>query len=225
MSGDIDMTSTGRQPAAFAPTGMPGVTYGSGGGVTPLRWMASQNQANRGALAAGRADRSPIRLGTIEVLPGARVLLVDGVEIDIGGRAFDLLMVLLEAKGEIVSKEEIMRRVWPTVTVVESNLKVQLSQLRRALGTERWRIKTVSGRGCLLVIDNPCASSRPALRLVEPADPDRPLIIVVEADPGTRERMVRAVADVARSFAGVTRLALIEGDWGTEGRLLTSATP
>src|SRR6187402_1383556 len=74
------------------------------------------------------------RLGRLEVYPASRALLVDGLVVEVGGRAFDILMVLIEARGEIVSKDTLMRQVWPTVTVVDSNLKVQLSLLRRALG-------------------------------------------------------------------------------------------
>ena len=99
------------------------------------------------------ASRS-IRFGGSEVVPGARALVRNGAPVEIGSRAFDILMVLLEARGEIVSKDHLIRAVWPTTTVVDSNLKVQLSLLRRTLGPDRWRIKTVSGRGYLIVMDD-----------------------------------------------------------------------
>ena len=91
-----------------------------------------------------------IRFGACEILPGARALLVDGSPVEIGSRAFDLLMALISSPGEVVSKDAIMQRVWPTTTVEEANLRVQLSCLRRALGPERWRIKTIPGRGYFL---------------------------------------------------------------------------
>jgi FixJ family two-component response regulator/DNA-binding winged helix-turn-helix (wHTH) protein len=88
-----------------------------------------------------------IRFGRFCVRPRARRLLVDDHPIELGSRAFDLLMVLIGAPGMIVTKNEIMSRVWPDTVVEESNLKVQMSSLRRVLNTDRDVIKTVHGRG------------------------------------------------------------------------------
>ena len=55
-------------------------------------------------------------------------------------------MVLIEACGALVTKDEIMARVWPDTVVEENNLVVQISALRRALGEDRDLIRTVSGR-------------------------------------------------------------------------------
>jgi DNA-binding winged helix-turn-helix (wHTH) protein len=87
------------------------------------------------------------------LLPTARKLLRDGMEIDIGGRAFDVLLTLLSARGRIVSKDEIMRQVWPSTIVDECNLRFQMALLRRALGGDRDIVKTVPGRGYLIVED------------------------------------------------------------------------
>jgi DNA-binding response OmpR family regulator len=76
-----------------------------------------------------------------------RQLLVDGKPVEIGSRAFDLLVVLIGACGALVSKEEIMNRVWPTTVVEEANLRVQVSELRKILGEDRDIIKTIPGRG------------------------------------------------------------------------------
>ena len=68
----------------------------------------------------------------------------------IGGRAFDLLTVLVERAGELVSKQELMSSVWPDTFVEEGNLKVNIAGLRRALGEcsgEPRFIATVIGRG------------------------------------------------------------------------------
>src|ERR1700730_13689144 len=54
--------------------------------------------------------------------------------IELGTRAFDLLLVLLEAEGSLVAKEELMSRVWPGIVVAEENLKVQMSALRKLVG-------------------------------------------------------------------------------------------
>jgi DNA-binding winged helix-turn-helix (wHTH) protein len=91
----------------------------------------------------------PMRFGDHVVLPAARTLLFRGAPIALGSRAFDLLIALLESRGEIVSKEELIRRVWPSTVVEEGNLRFQMARLRTALGCDRSRIKTVSGRGYL----------------------------------------------------------------------------
>ena len=76
-----------------------------------------------------------------------RELLADGVRVELGSRALEILAVLIEARGRLVSKDEILQRVWPGLTVAENNLQVQISALRRALGGDREFIQTVPGRG------------------------------------------------------------------------------
>jgi DNA-binding winged helix-turn-helix (wHTH) protein len=74
-------------------------------------------------------------------------LVADGVPIELGARAFDLLLVLLEADGSLVSKDALLSRAWPGIVVSEENLKVQIFALRRALGEDRDLIRTEFGRG------------------------------------------------------------------------------
>ncbi len=72
------------------------------------------------------------------------------VPVTIGSRALEVLGVLIERRGDIVSKDEIMRAVWPRTVVEEANLTVQISTLRRILDTGRQGgscIRTVPGRG------------------------------------------------------------------------------
>jgi DNA-binding winged helix-turn-helix (wHTH) protein len=100
--------------------------------------------ANRSSPAATGAM---LEFGRFRVLLRRRQLVADGVPIELGTRAFDLLLVLLEAEGSLVAKEELMSRVWPGIVVSEENLKVQISLLRKALGEERNFIRTEFGRG------------------------------------------------------------------------------
>jgi DNA-binding winged helix-turn-helix (wHTH) protein len=81
------------------------------------------------------------------VLLRRRQLLADGVPVELGTRAFDLLLVLLEAEGSLVTKEELLSQVWPGIVVSEGNLKLQVSVLRKALGADRDVIHTEFGRG------------------------------------------------------------------------------
>src|SRR3974377_2200109 len=76
-----------------------------------------------------------------------RQLLADGVPVELGTRAFDLLLALLEADGSLATKEELISRVWPNVVVSAENLKFQVSALRKALGADRDLIRTEFGRG------------------------------------------------------------------------------
>jgi DNA-binding winged helix-turn-helix (wHTH) protein len=120
------------------------------------------------------------------VLPHRRELLADGQPVKLGGRTFDMLMALIEARGAIVSKDALKARVWPGRVVEENNLQAQIVRLRKALGPQRDLIRTVSGRGyqftgdLLIVSGNPDergvaemaaaqpASARPPTNLPEP---------------------------------------------------------
>ena len=79
-----------------------------------------------------------------------RSLKKSGEAVLLGGRAFDLLVALVERCGETVGKNELIARVWPEVTVEEGGLRVHLSALRKALGDRqvgRSYIANVQGRG------------------------------------------------------------------------------
>ena len=72
------------------------------------------------------------------------------VPVAIGSRALDILTALIERRGDIVSKEEIIAAVWPQTVVEENNLFVQISALRRILDREQSGqscIQTIAGRG------------------------------------------------------------------------------
>jgi DNA-binding winged helix-turn-helix (wHTH) protein len=96
-------------------------------------------------------DDAVIRFGRFCVVPRARQLLRDEQPVELGSRAFDLLMALIEAPGVLMTKKEIISRVWPDTVVEESNLKVQMSALRRVLNAGRDVIKTVHGRGYVFI--------------------------------------------------------------------------
>src|SRR5579871_806281 len=91
--------------------------------------------------------RATLRFGCCLLRPHSGELAVGGVPVPLGRRALDILLVLMEAQGELVTKDEILRKVWPHRVVEENTLEVQISALRRALGADRCCLKTVSGRG------------------------------------------------------------------------------
>ena len=78
--------------------------------------------------------------------------MIDGEPAKVGARAFDLLMVLIDRRDRVVSKDELLDIVWPNVTVEEGNLQVQVAALRRLLGAEA--IATVPGQGYRFVAPN-----------------------------------------------------------------------
>jgi len=96
------------------------------------------------------ASNSPppsLRFGRFTVIPNRRELLDGGRSVELGGRAFDVLLALIESGGRVVSNEELMNRVWPGRVVEDNSLHAHVSALRRVLRDERGSIRTVSGRG------------------------------------------------------------------------------
>ena len=72
-------------------------------------------------------------------------MLVDGEPVAVAGRAYDLLLALIEHRDRVISKDELLGLVWPGVVVVESNLHAQVSAVRSMIGWEA--IATIVGRG------------------------------------------------------------------------------
>src|SRR6266850_7428923 len=88
-----------------------------------------------------------IAFGRFQVSPDRREVLADGRPVKLGGRAFDVLIALIEARGAVVRKDALMARVWPGRIIEENSLASQIAALRAAFGAERELIRTVSGRG------------------------------------------------------------------------------
>jgi len=86
-----------------------------------------------------------IRFGRFELRRAARRLVCEGGDVALGARAFDLLQALIERRDRIVDKDELLDIAWPGLVVEESNLTVQISVLRKALGPHA--ITTAHGRG------------------------------------------------------------------------------
>ena len=78
-----------------------------------------------------------VRFGPFALRPAQRVLTQGDTCVQLGSRAFDILLLLIERAGTFVAKNEIVARVWPTTVVVEGNLRVHVTALRKALGGER----------------------------------------------------------------------------------------
>jgi TolB-like protein len=110
-----------------------------------------------------QASGGAYRLGRFTLEP-RRQLLDSGRPVALGGKALDLLSVLAEAKGDLVTKDELMAAVWPGIVVEENAIQVHMSAARKALADEADRLATVRGRGYRLDIDpppEPAAQSKP----------------------------------------------------------------
>jgi DNA-binding winged helix-turn-helix (wHTH) protein len=112
----------------------------------PALWRKSL-LPHHATCGSSEGAEAAIEFGRFRVLLRQRWLLADGVPVEVGTRAFDLLLVLLEADGALVTKRELLSRVWPGMVVSVENLKVQISALRKALGADRDLIRTEFGRG------------------------------------------------------------------------------
>jgi DNA-binding response OmpR family regulator len=101
----------------------------------------------------GAPDSLSLLFRCFEVLPAERLLLRVRQPLKIGGRAFDLLILLLRARGTLVTKEQILHHVWPATVVDESSLRFQMASLRKILGDDGDAIKTIAGRGYVFVAE------------------------------------------------------------------------
>jgi predicted ATPase/DNA-binding winged helix-turn-helix (wHTH) protein len=86
-----------------------------------------------------------------EIDLGRRELRSRGVPVPLGGRAFEIVTVLVQSATELVTKDHMMERVWPGAVVGEGTLHVHISAVRKAFGPDRTMLKTVSGRGYRLL--------------------------------------------------------------------------
>ena len=101
-------------------------------------------------MRAASPNGPEVAFGPFRLLPTRRLLLHGDRPVRLGSRALEILIALVERPGELVGKNELIARVWPRTFVEEGNLKVQVADLRRALGDRRGSnryLATISGQG------------------------------------------------------------------------------
>src|SRR5438445_1947397 len=108
-------------------------SIGVNSGGPPARADAGNQH---GSVEPVRVDGGPARFsfGPFHLIPTQRLLLEDEKPLRLGSRALDILIALVERPGELVSKRELIARVWPDTVVIEANLTVHVAALRRVLG-------------------------------------------------------------------------------------------
>jgi len=97
------------------------------------------------------SSRPVYQSGDCEVDLARREMRAGGVPIPLGSHAFELIEALVQSAGNLVTKSELMARIWPGVIVEENTLQVHVSAVRKALGPYRELLKTESGRGYRLL--------------------------------------------------------------------------
>ena len=150
------MATTSYEPAGGLQRSPPG-SRAQSAAYHPVR---SDNEPGRLQREIEAVDRTSnpvdyeISFGPFRLLPARRLLLEGDAPVSLGSRALDLLIALVERPGELISKSELIEKVWPHTIVVEGNLKLHIAALRRALGdgqcSNRY-ISTVCGRGYCFV--------------------------------------------------------------------------
>lgn len=152
--------------------------------------------------------------GKFHLIPARRQLLEDDREVLIRGRPFDLLLTLVERRGQTVTKDELFELVWPGRIVEEGNLTVHISTLRKILGTEA--IATVPGQGYRFVaeVSEVTGEPRAATREKRPAgNIARPLTRLIGRQGAVdviskRLEEYRLVTVVGAGGIGKTRVAI-----------------
>ena len=163
-----------------------------------------------------------LRFGPFVLLPRERILLEEGLVLRIGDRALEILMLLLQRAGQVVTKEELIAYAWPHTVVEAINLRVNIASLRRVLrdGKPPNRfIVNVVGQGYVFVaeIRNEDANGSPEIALALKGSRKHPppalltRLIGRTADVGTLSTLVRSrrlVTIVGTGGVGKTVLAI-----------------
>jgi DNA-binding winged helix-turn-helix (wHTH) protein len=163
-------------------------------------------------MTAEAQSRDVISFGPFNLIASERLLTRDGVPVGLGARALDVLIALLSRPNEVVSKRDLLDRVWPDVTVEESSLRFALAGLRKALGDGQdgaRYIATLAGQGyCFVAPISRSGGPRP-LEIATVSFPHANL-------PGRLTRMVGRDDDVLKITAQLkaSRLVTIVGVGG-----------
>jgi predicted ATPase/DNA-binding winged helix-turn-helix (wHTH) protein len=156
-----------------------------------------------------------LSFGPFSLVASERLLTNGGIPVELGARAFDILIALISTPNEVVSKKDLMSRVWPDVTVEEGSLRFHMTSLRKALGDGKdgaRYITTLAGRGYCFVSPVSRASSAPQGAPAAPAAANFPHANL----PGRLSRIVGRDDDVLKLSADLTasRFVTIVGAGG-----------
>ena len=163
--------------------------------------------------AAADQPHEGVSFGPFHLAAGERLLTKEGVPVELGARALDILIALISTPNEVVSKKDLMSRVWPDVVVEEGSLRFHMTGLRKALGDGKGGaryITTIAGRGYCFVAPVSQASRQRDVAPVAAASFSHANL------PARLNRMVGRDDDVLKLSAQLTasRLVTIVGAGG-----------
>ncbi len=145
-----------------------------------------------------------------EIDLGERELRAHGVSVPIGNRAFEIISVLVQSAGKLVSKDDLIRRVWGAI-VEENTIQVHISAIRKALGPDRGMLKTISGRGYRLlgswtIRQEEYASAEPIYfgQIVRPPRPFQTNLLSRASDLIGRDGAVQQLRNLLSAYRAVT---------------------
>src|SRR5579863_2488234 len=144
--------------------------------------------------------------GEFRLDPQQRLLMLsaDGRAIPLAPKAFEMLLFLVESRGELLAKNTLMKAVWPNIVVEENSLNQTVSAIRRSLGErpgEHRFIVTEPGRGYRFVADVRVA---PAVKTESPAPPT--------PTPAPSPAVAQAPPTASRKSIAVLPFANLTGD-------------
>ncbi|WP_395335792.1 winged helix-turn-helix domain-containing protein [Novosphingobium sp. BL-8H] len=163
------------------------------------------------------SPRVGMSFGPFSLFPGERLLTRDDVPVEIGGRSLDLLIVLTEQPGRVLSKRDLLKRVWHDVVVEDGSLRFHMAGLRKLLGDGKdgaRYIATQVGVGYAFVCEVRQHGPAPTAAVVS-SPPEEPAAAPLNLPPGLqlligRERDI----DLLRQRVADTPLFTIVGPGG-----------
>ena len=174
-------------------------------------------KATDGSSRAGSRDDEEVVFGNYRIFPELRLLLKNGNKVDLTARAFDVLWALVKARGEVVTKDELIEQVWAGLIVEENNLQTHISAIRRALKQDRSFLSTDFGRGYRLTLPAPAgANLSPATKKIESSNLPSPLTTLLGRDSELHDLQELITANRLTTITGPggigkTRLAVEVG--------------
>ena len=165
----------------------------------------------------GSRDDEAVLFGNYRIFPELKLLLKNGNKVDLTARAFDVLWVLIKARGEVVTKDELIEQVWAGLIVEENNLQTHISAIRRALKQDRSLLSTDFGRGYRLTLPAPARTNlSPATKKIESPNLPSPLTTLLGRDSELRDLQELITANRLTTITGPggigkTRLAVEVG--------------
>jgi len=166
--------------------------FGAFLGNLPTNRRTPANEARINA-----SGTTAIMFGAFCLLPGQRLLLEARQPVHLGSRSLDILIALVERHGELVAKKELISHVWPGVAVVETNVAVHISALRRALRDGQ------AGSRYLINIPRQGYCFVAPISIAEELPPTSSWVPAMERDFDTRAMLTRLIgsADEIRRLA------------------------